>query len=111
MSVDSSTSTSITVSWTSSGSEGVSYKVYWQRDGLTDQSTTTIPGASTSYAISGLGENSRYTISVTATNAVGSEESESVIGMTESQDTNTPGESYMGSKVSSTDFGIPYPQW
>ena len=89
--VDSVTPTSISISWTSGGSEGVSYLVEWQRDTSEDQGTITIADGSTSYVISGLKENSRYSIRVTASNAIGSEESDPVIGVTASQDINTGG--------------------
>ncbi|CAI8057697.1 hypothetical protein GBAR_LOCUS31429 [Geodia barretti] len=87
--VDSVTPTSISISWTSGGSEGVSYFVEWQRDTSEDQGTVTIIDGSTSYVISGLEENSRYIIRVTASNAIGSEESDPVIGVTASQDIDT----------------------
>ena len=90
--VDSVTPTSVSISWTSGGSEGVSYLVEWQRDTSEDQQgTVTIIDASTSYVISGLEENSRYIIRVTASNAIGSEESDPVIGVTASQDIDTGG--------------------
>ncbi|CAI8057696.1 Receptor-type tyrosine-protein phosphatase S, partial [Geodia barretti] len=69
--VDSVTPTSVSISWTSGGSEGVSYLVEWQRDTSEDQGTVTIIDASTSYVISGLEENSRYIIRVNASNAIG----------------------------------------
>ena len=89
--VDSVTPTSISISWTSGGSEGVRYFVEWQRDTSEDQGTVTIIDGSTSYVISGLEENSRYIIRVTASNAIGSEESDPVIGVTASQDIDTGG--------------------
>ena len=83
------TVTSISLSWTSGGSEGVSYEVEWQRDTSVgcsdeDQDSTTITDGSTSYTISGLEEDSRYTITVTASNTAGSSEvSNSVTAVTE----------------------------
>ena len=47
-----------------------------------DDNSATTTGGSTSYTISGLEEDSNYTITVTATNAVGSAVSVPVIGMT-----------------------------
>ena len=72
------TATSISLSWTSSGSEGVSYEVMWQRDTSLecpddgDEDSDTI--SSTSYVIMGLEEDSRYSITVTASNGAGSSE-------------------------------------
>ena len=85
---DSTTATSISLSWTSAGSEGVSYDVEWQRDtsvGCTDEDTdsTTITGGSmTSYTITGLEEDSMYIVNMTAYNPLGNERSEPVTGMT-----------------------------
>ena len=85
----SATATSISLSWTSGGSEGVSYVVEWQRDTSVgcsdeDQDNTTITDGSTSYTISGLEEDSRYTITVTASNeACSSEVSNTVTAVTE----------------------------
>ncbi|CAI8043300.1 hypothetical protein GBAR_LOCUS24034, partial [Geodia barretti] len=73
---DSTTATSISLSWTSAGSEGVMYEVEWQRDtsvGCTDEDTgsTTITGGSmTSYTITGLEEDSRYAVTVNASNSL-----------------------------------------
>ena len=47
-----------------------------------DEDSATITGGSTSYTITGLEEDSNYTITVTATNATGSAVSDSVTGMT-----------------------------
>ena len=85
---DSTTATSISLSWTSGGSEGVSYEVEWQRDtsvGCTDEDTgsTTITGGSmTSYTITGLEEDSRYAVTVTASNSLGDEPSNQITAMT-----------------------------
>ncbi|CAI8055357.1 Protein sidekick-2, partial [Geodia barretti] len=85
---DSTTATSISLSWTSAGSEGVSYEVNWQRNtsvGCTDEDTgsTTITGGSmTSYTITGLEEDSRYIVNMTAYNSLGNEKSEPVTAMT-----------------------------
>ena len=89
LTADSPTATSISLSWTSGGSEGVSYEVEWQRNTSVgcsdeDQDSTTITDGSTSYTISGLEEDSRYTITVTASNTAGSSEvSNSVTAVTE----------------------------
>ena len=72
------TATSVSLSWTSGGSEGVSYEVMWQRDTSLecpddeDEDSDTI--SSTSYVIMGLEEDSRYSITVTASNAEASSE-------------------------------------
>ena len=54
-----------------------SYEVMWERDTLgeclyVDQASTNITGGSTNFTITGLEEDSNYTITVTATNAAGS---------------------------------------
>ena len=82
------TPTTISLSWTSAGSEIDSYEVMWERDISgecfdVDEGSTTITGDSTSYAISRLQEDSNYTITVTATNAAGSEVSVPVTAVTE----------------------------
>ena len=89
MSVGASTATSISLSWTSAGSEAVSYEVMWETDdiggcsGGSDMDSTTITGGSTSYDIMGLEEDSNYTITVTASNSAGSSEvSNTVTAMT-----------------------------
>ena len=63
------------------------YEVEWMRyisgacpDSHTD--STTISDGSTSYIITGLQEHSTYTINMTASNSIGEERSEPVIGMT-----------------------------
>ena len=93
LTADSTTATSIlSLSWTSGGSEGVSYEVEWQRDitvGCSDddKGSITITNGSTSYTIGGIEEDSRYTITVTAANTAGnSKMSNSVTAMTEDAD-------------------------
>ena len=85
-----STATTISLSWNvPSGSVVTEYLIEWQRDTSVgcsdeDQDSTTIAGGSTSYTISGLEEDSRYTITVTASNTAGSSEvSNSVTAVTE----------------------------
>ena len=73
----SATATSVTLSWTSGGSEGVSYEVMWQRDtsvgcSYVDGDSATITDGSTSYDITGLEEDSSYNITVRASNTAGS---------------------------------------
>ena len=87
MSVGSVTPTSIAVAWTSGGSEGVGYEVEWTRDtseACPDPHTdsTTISDGSTSYTITGLQEHSTYSINMTASNSIGIERSDPIIGMT-----------------------------
>ena len=87
LTADSTTATSISLSWTSGGSEGVSYEVEWQRDTSVgcsdeDQNSTTITDGSTNYTISGLEEDSRYTITVTASNTLGGKTSNQIAPMT-----------------------------
>ena len=55
-----------------------SYEVMWERDtslkctGFSDVGSTTITDGSTSYDITGLEEDSTYSITVTASNSAGS---------------------------------------
>ena len=77
LTVDSTTSTSISLSWTSAGSVVDSYDVMWQRDTSgecfdEDEGNTTITDGPTSYNVTGLEEDSSYSITVTATNVAGS---------------------------------------
>ena len=68
------TSTTIPLSWSSAGSVVNSYEVMWTaRDcpGVIGGSDT-VDGGTTSYTMVGLEEYISYTITVTATNAVGS---------------------------------------
>jgi len=85
--VGSTTATTISLSWTSAGSVVDSYEVMWERDTSEecpdeDEGSTTITGGSTSYTITGLEEDSNYTITVNATNAVGSAVSDTITEMT-----------------------------
>ena len=81
--VDSTTGTSISLSWTSTGPEVDSYEVVWgeQPTGNTLGSATITDG-SLSYTIMGLREGSSYTITVNATNAAGSAVSDPITGTT-----------------------------
>ena len=84
----SSTATTISLSWSiPSGSVVDSYEVVWERDTSgecpdEDEGSATITDSSTSYTITGLEEDSSYTITVTATNAAGSAASDPITGMT-----------------------------
>ena len=83
----SSTPTTIPLTWTSAGSKVDSYEVTWERDTSgecpdVDEDSATISGSSTSYTISGLQEDSNYTITVTATNTAGSAVSVPVTAVT-----------------------------
>ena len=76
------TSTTIPLSWTSAGSVVDSYEVMWTAGpgdcpGVSGGSTT-VDGDTTSHTIEGLEEYITYTITVTATNAVGSAVSDQV---------------------------------
>ena len=84
---DNITATSISLSWTTGGSEGVSYTVDWQRDtsgGCSDedQGNSTITDGSTNYDIVNLEEDSSYSIEVMASNTLGNETSETITEMT-----------------------------
>ena len=77
MTVGTTTATSISLSWTSAGSEVDSYEVMWQRDTSgecpdEDEDSISLTDGSTSYDIMGLEEDSSYSITVTASNAAGS---------------------------------------
>ena len=87
MMADSTTATSISLSWTTGGSEGVSYIVVWQRNTSGDcsgelQGSDTITDGSTNYDIVNLEEDSSYSIEVTASNAIGNETSGTITEMT-----------------------------
>ena len=73
MSVDSTTATSVSLSWSiPSASEVDSFVVMWQLLGSEVISTATFSGSTTSYTVEGLESGSLYNISVTAENDVGS---------------------------------------
>ena len=79
--------TTISITWTGAESVVDSYEAMWERDTsgecpAVDEDIATITGGSTSYNISGLEEDSSYTITVTATNAAGSAVSVPVTAMT-----------------------------
>ena len=85
--VNSTTATTISLSWTSAGSVVDSYEVMWERDISgecpdEDEGSATITDGSTSYDITGLEEDSSYNITVTATNEAGTEVSDLVMGVT-----------------------------
>ena len=89
MTVVSTTSTTIRLSWTSSGPEVDSYEIMWERDTSGECSEehiniTTINNVSTSYnfTIKGLEEDSSYIITVKETNAAGSAVGDPVIATT-----------------------------
>ena len=84
----STTPTTISLSWTSAGSEVDSYEVTWERDTSgecpdVDEDNATVSGSITSYTITQLEEDSSYTINITATNAAGNSVSDPVIGLTQ----------------------------
>ena len=73
------TSTTIPLTWTSAGSVVNSYEVVWIYTGGCSGmrvGRTTVAGTMTSYTIEGLEEYITYSITVTATNDVGSAVSE-----------------------------------
>ena len=85
--MDSTTSTTISLSWTTSNGTTGSYEVTWERDTSgecldVDEGIATITSTSTSYTILGLQEDSNYTITVTATNTAGSAVSVPVTAVT-----------------------------
>ena len=78
--LDSTTNTTIPLTWTSPGPVVDSYVVEWASRECPnmDEGSTTITDGSTSYTISGLQEGSSYTVNVTATNTAGSAVSDPV---------------------------------
>ena len=85
--VNSITPTTICLSWTAANGTVENYEVIWARDTSgecsdVDEGSATISSSSTSYTISGLQEDSNYTITVRATNTAGSAVSVPVTAMT-----------------------------
>ena len=89
--VSSTTATTISLSWSvPSGSVVDSYEVMWERETSEecpdeDEGSATITDGSTSYTITGLEEDSSYTITVTATNAAESAVSDLVNAKTKTK--------------------------
>ena len=83
--LDSTTPTTIPLTWTSPGPVVDGYFVEWTSRECpdVDEGSTTITDGSTSYTISGLQEGSSYTVNVTATNTAGSAVSDPVSGRTQ----------------------------
>ena len=72
MVVDSTTATSISLSWTiSTDSEVTSYEVMWQLSGSEVISTAMLTGSATGYSVIHLESGSRYSITVTAATTSG----------------------------------------
>ena len=88
---DSTTATTISLSWTSGGSEGVSYEVDWQRvttgecDDEDEDSATLVGGSMTSYTVTELKKGSNYTITVTASNDNGKDKDSSIMATTQTE--------------------------
>ena len=85
--VDFTTLTTFSLSWTAPNVTVNSYEVMWERDTTgecpdADEGSSIITNGYTSYTITGVQEDSTYTITVTATNAAGSAVSVPVTGMT-----------------------------
>ena len=80
------TSTAIPLTWTSAGSAVNSYDVVWTPGGGecsgVSGGSDSVDGDTVSHTIEGLEEYITYTITVTATNDVGSAVSDQVTGMT-----------------------------
>ena len=78
LSANSIAGNSISVYWTSAGSEAVNYEVMWVTDdiggcsGGGDMDSITITDGSNSHGIMGLEEDSSYAITVTGSNSAGS---------------------------------------
>ena len=80
LTAESTTATTISLSWTSAGSMVGSYVVMWERETSgecpdEDEGSVSLSGSSTSHTIAGLEEDSNYTVIVRAMNAIGSEQS------------------------------------
>ena len=87
MSVDNTTATTISLGWTSAGSEVDSYALKWERDPSQecpeeDKGNVTIDGNTTNYTITALKGNSSYIINIMATNAAGNASNGPVTGVT-----------------------------
>ena len=84
MTADITTATTITISWTSTGSESVSYGVMWERDitvGCSDEdegSITITDDSIASYVITDLFGTSDYIITVIASNPINTETSNEI---------------------------------
>ena len=84
LSVITTSATSISLSWTSTDSDDVSYEVMWDTDdiggcsGITDMNSTTVTDGSTSYDIIGLEEDSSYSITLTVSSPKAAETSDRV---------------------------------
>ena len=92
LSVQSTTATTISLSWTSAGSVGDSYKVMWQRNTSGDcpdehEGIATITDGSTSYNITGLEEFSTYVVIIIVLNANEIAISNNLTGITEKSGT------------------------
>ena len=83
------TATIISLSWSvPSGSVADSYEVMWQRDTSgdcpdEDEGSRSITDGSTRYVITGLEEDSSYSITVEAMNSIGTATSNTATGMTQ----------------------------
>ena len=80
------TSTTIPLTWSSAGSVVNSYEVEWRYDGECSDvrgGRVTVAGTMTNYTIEGLEEYITYSITVTATNDVGSAFSVTTVGTSE----------------------------
>ena len=87
VSIYTTTPTTISLSWTTAGSVVDSYEVIWEKDTSgkcpdVNEGSATITGGSTSYTITGVEEDSSYTITATASNTAGSAVSVPVTAMT-----------------------------
>ena len=87
VSVDNTTATTISLSWTSAGSEVDSYELNWERDTSLqcpeeNKGNATVSGSITNYNLTALKGNSSYIINITATNAAGNASSGPVTGVT-----------------------------
>ena len=85
--VDSTTATTITLSWSSAGSVIDDYTVVWKKQTTEerpndDGASILITNGSTSYTIAGLEEYSGYDITVIASNIDGSTISDPIYGLT-----------------------------
>ena len=84
LSVITTSATSISLSWTSTDSEAISYEVMWETDdiggcsGVRDMNSTILTEGSSSYAIMGLEEDSSYSITLTVSSPKAAETRDSV---------------------------------
>lgn len=111
--VNSTTATTIYLFWSALSGTVDSYVIMWKRDtsgecSEEDVGSTTISSDFTSYNITGLEEDSNYTITVAATNVAGSATSDAVTGITGEAAPSAPPTSVLAFDVTCSSISV---QW